>query len=138
MDTTQRFWDKVNMGDGQNDCWLWTAWTNGKGYGLIKIEGKAVLAHRFSYEIHKGPIPKGKVIDHLCRRPACVNPGHLEAVTQKVNVNRAVGAVWERKRLQTHCIHGHLLSGSNLYMRKDGKRACKTCKNKATRIARAA
>lgn len=138
MDTTQRFWDKVNMGDGQNDCWLWTAWTNGKGYGLIKINGKGVLAHRYSYELHNGPIPLGRVIDHLCRRTDCINPGHLEAVTQKVNIERAVKPVWEGRRTQTHCKYGHELAGTNLYIRKDGKRACKECKNKAARIARAA
>ncbi len=135
MDTTKRFWDKVNKTD---TCWLWTAWHNGLGYGLIKINGKAVLAHRYSYELQKGAIGIGKVIDHLCRQPACVNPEHLEAVTQKVNTERAIGAVWQRRRAQTHCIHGHELSGTNLYIRRDGKRACKECKNKATRKARAA
>lgn len=135
MDTTQRFWQKV---DKTNTCWLWTGWNNGSGYGLIKIDGKSVLAHRYSYELHNGPIKIGRVIDHLCRRPACVNPNHLEEVTQKTNVHRAIGAVWEKKRAQTHCIHGHPLSGDNLYTRKDGKRACKQCKNKATLKARAA
>lgn len=138
MDTTKRFWNKVDLGSGENDCWLRQGWNNGVGYGLIKIDGKAVLAHRYSYELHVGLIGFGKVIDHLCRQPACVNPAHLEAVTQKVNTERAVKPVWERRRKQTHCRHGHELSGLNLYMRKDGKRACKICKNKATRIARAA
>lgn len=137
MDTTKRFWAKVNVGSGQNDCWLWQAWNNGRGYGLIKVNGKAVLAHRYSYELAYGPIGLGRVIDHLCRQPGCVNPSHLEAVTQKVNTERAVGPVWERRRNQTHCVYGHELAGDNLYVRKDGKRACKTCKNQATRKARA-
>lgn len=119
----QRFWSKVNK---TSSCWLWQAWHTNKGYGLFKLDTKtSVLAHRLSYTMSNGGIPKGLVIDHLCSTPACVNPKHLDAVTQKENLRRGKNY----KRSQTHCKHGHELFGQNLYIRPDGKRACKTCKN---------
>lgn len=123
----KRFWAKVEK---TNTCWLWTAWNNGTGYGLFKLDYKtSVLAHRLSYEMAKGKIPKGLVIDHLCSTTLCVNPSHLEAVTQKVNIRRGKNA----RRAQTHCKYGHELYGINLYVRKDGKRACKACKNRTAK-----
>lgn len=76
------------------DCWTWTAKLNEKGYGFIgvwceiKKHSLNKRAHRVSYEEFKGKIPKGHVIDHKCRNRACINPDHLESVTQKVNIKR--------------------------------------------------
>lgn len=133
MDTETRFWAKVNK---TNDCWLWIGWHTSLNYGLIKINGKSVLAHRYSYELVNGKIPNGKVLDHLCRTPACVRPAHLEAVSQRENLKRAVNHISMIRAAKTHCIHGHALSGDNLYVRKDGKRACKTCKNQTAARAK--
>lgn len=75
-----RFWNKVEKTTG---CWIWLGCTSG-GYGLFGIAtSKSAKAHRIAYEIAYGPIPDGLQIDHLCRNPTCVNPCHLEAVTQK-------------------------------------------------------
>lgn len=80
-----RFWAKVTKTD---TCWLWTAVTLPNGYGLVTINKRKIYVHRWSYEATKGPIPDGLVIDHLCRVRNCVNPDHLEAVTNQVNILR--------------------------------------------------
>lgn len=69
-------------------CWLWQHATVPKGYGHAVRDGKVTVAHRWYYEQAKGPIPEGKYLDHLCRTPACVNPDHLEIVTNAENVRR--------------------------------------------------
>lgn len=81
------------------------------------------LAHRVAYEQAKGPIPTGLQIDHLCRNRACVNPDHLEAVTQGENVRRAV---------PDRCINGHDLN-DNPY-RYHGKRMCRPCRRERQRV----
>lgn len=87
-----RFLDKiVALDDEQGGCWIWTASRGGHGYGYGQFgiaSGKMVPAHRWSYEHFVGPIPDGLVVDHLCRRIECVNPEHLEAVTQRENLRR--------------------------------------------------
>lgn len=69
-----------------NGCWKWIGAKSGhlQPYGMFKRK----YAHRFSYEKAKGKIPSHLQIDHLCRNRICVNPDHLEAVTQKVNIRR--------------------------------------------------
>lgn len=106
-------------------CWLWAgAWDN-KGYGIFSSQGKSLRAHRVSYEQHKGPIPEGLQIDHLCRVHCCVNPDHLEAVTPKENTLRGFGhtAVNAKK---THCPKGHPYAGENLALYGHA-RCCKIC-----------
>lgn len=84
-----RFWARVTILD--DGCWEWTGSRLPKGYGYLGAGARSagkVYAHRLSYEIHIGPIPKGYDIDHTCHRPWCVNPKHLEAVPPIVNVRR--------------------------------------------------
>lgn len=73
-------------------CHVWQRATGYLTYGTYGSLGKRPLrmAHRVAYESVHGPIPKGLVIDHLCRVPACVNPDHLEAVTQARNIRRSI------------------------------------------------
>lgn len=71
-------------------CWLWLGYTYGRSdYGHFWSNGKMILAHRFSYELYKGPIPKGMQLDHVvCHVKKCVNPEHLEVVTARENTRR--------------------------------------------------
>ena len=108
------------------DCLLWTGHTNSKGYSTVQVLGVRVYIHRLAYMVHVGPIPDGLTIDHLCRNKRCVNPDHLEAVTNKVNILRGLGVTAQNKR-KTHCKRGHPLEGVNLRLLPGGGRACRTC-----------
>ena len=80
----QRFWAKVLK---TPSCWLWQGATAGRGYGVFGTNRDGLMyAHRFSYELHCGPIGDGLVILHTCDTPNCVNPVHLVAGTQRENV----------------------------------------------------
>ena len=118
-----RFWNNIIKTD---TCWLWQG-SLGNRYGALSVNNKKVLAHRFSYELHVGPIPVGLELDHLCRVPACVNPEHLEAVTHRSNVLRGESGSALAAR-QTHCMNGHELTPENCYEpTKENPRRCIAC-----------
>ena len=135
----QRFWEKVGPHDDPTKCWLWTGTkTNiNKGhhglaqYGVFRVANRTVLAHRLSYEMyHHITIPEGMTIDHVkargCISTLCVNPHHLEVVTQKVNVLRgsSPSALHAKK---THCPQGHPYVENNVYREISGRRHCRVC-----------
>jgi hypothetical protein len=111
-------------------CWTWVGAKTPKGYGRFHLDGNK-HAHRVAYELYKGAMPAGLVLDHLCRNPACVNPDHLEPVTHLENIRRGdhTGKGW--RRALTHCPQGHAYTEENTYaeVKGDGRkyRHCKTC-----------
>jgi hypothetical protein len=118
----------------ETGCWLWMGNTTRFGYGMIHRGGgkHIVLAHRASYEVHKGPIPEGKQLDHLCRVRCCINPAHLEPVTNRENARRGLtGKINHRNARKTACPKGHPLTPENVYFnaRANGRvsRRCKIC-----------
>lgn len=118
-----RFWSKA-LADGSG-CWTWQAAKNKNGYGVVWQDGKTVLAHRVSYELSNGPIRTGFTVDHLCRNRSCINPQHLESVTQKVNVLRGQSLA-ALNAVKTHCKRGHEFTPANTYQRSD-RRECRAC-----------
>lgn len=107
----ERFWSKVEKTES---CWFWTDALS-HGYGTFWNGERSVRVHRYAWEELRGEIPKGLVIDHLCRNRHCVNPDHLEPVTDRVNVLRGVG-ITAINATKTHCIHGHEFTRENTRM----------------------
>jgi hypothetical protein len=121
--------ERIRISDA--GCWEWTGYISKSGYGRVSIHSKYYAAHRISYEIRNGPIPDGLVIDHLCRNTRCVNPDHLEAVTQKINVLRGISNAAERAAM-THCAKGHPIDGVRFSHGRIA-RVCRVCKNENER-----
>lgn len=136
MDKYSRFFDYVEVTDS---CWYWTSALH-RGYGQFWSGGKTVRAHRFSYELFIGPIPRGLTIEHRCHTKSgcdggvdcihrrCVNPDHLELKTSVENALLGNGPAAVNKR-KTHCKRGHLFTEATTRIRADkaGARECKLC-----------
>ena len=117
----ERFMAKVSIAD--TGCWIWTgAKDKRSGYGNAWHEGRNIKSHRLAYVLHVGLIPEGLVIDHLCRTRECVNPDHLEPVTNAENLRRGLGHGSE-----THCPTGHPYDEENTAV-YSGKRHCRACR----------
>lgn len=82
-------------------CWRWRGRKDRDGYGTHSGQGSA---HRMVYEAERGPIPEGMMLDHRCRRRDCVNPNHLEPVSQSTNERRKR---WSHRTKLKTCKAGH-------------------------------
>jgi hypothetical protein len=125
--------EKKYIPEPNSGCWLWTGALTGTGYGQFWIGDRTTVAHRFSYELLVGPIPRGRDLDHKCRIRCCVNPAHLEPVTRAENMRRAApfGTLGGHHRTKTRCKRGHPFDETNTDHRlgANGKprRQCREC-----------
>ena len=120
----ERFADKVEIAD----CWIWTGFCNSDGYGSFWDGRRQVRAHRWAYEYLTGTDLGSLPLDHLCRNRGCVNPDHLEPVTQRENTARGVNQV-AAYMAATACTRGHAYTPGNTYTPPNGRgRHCRTCR----------
>ncbi|MFI8660704.1 HNH endonuclease signature motif containing protein [Rhodococcus qingshengii] len=112
----------------ENGCLIWTGEITNRGYGRIAIKRQKFMAHRWSYETFVGEIPDGYVVDHICNNPPCVNPEHLQAITQQHNVLRSETDLAAINARKTECLRGHPFDTANTYISpRDGSRHCRRC-----------
>lgn len=119
----RRYMKFVSIPADRDACWMWIGGIGRDGYGKFSIDYKNRPAHRIAYAMFRGAIPTGMQIDHLCRTRACVNPAHLEPVTNRENTIRANAARGPR----THCRRGHSRAEHGL-MNTAGYLVCQLCR----------
>lgn len=109
--------------DASGDCWQWVGRYVPAGYGMLGNE----FAHRLAWVLFVGPIPDDMVVDHMCRNRGCVNPDHLQVVTQATNLAQSPATTAGRHR----CRNGHPFTSENTYVINCGdgsvRRKCRTC-----------
>ena len=124
--------DEKSIPVPETGCWLWTGQTNRSGYGVVWFDGRMWLAHRLSYITFVSGVPDGLHVCHKCDTPACINPDHLFAGSNKENMHDASNKGRLNRQSLTHCINGHPLTGENLIVRPGPvafQRQCRKCQN---------
>lgn len=129
---------------GPDSCVIWTGAITAKGYGRVRAGGRAsgaLYTHRAAYALLVEPIADGLMLDHLCHTASstceggnsclhrrCINPNHLEPVTNRENILRSRIAPTAVNARKTECIHGHPFDEANTDRDRDGNRHCRTCR----------
>lgn len=130
-----RFWARIRKSEGEG-CWEWTGTVTAFGYGNVNIgAGRYQMAHRLSWILTNGEPTPGLHVCHRCDNPRCVRPSHLFLGTQADNMRDMVAKHRDRNQATGRdcCGRGHPLVGENLYLKPNGVRVCRTCKNAAER-----
>lgn len=105
----------------EKGCWIFAGCKDKAGYGIVKYQGKNCKAHRYMFQKHKGPIPDGLLIRHMCNTTSCINPSHLLLGTQAQNMQDKI------ESRKTFCAGGHELTYQNSY-RYNNRTICKICR----------
>jgi len=131
--TLLRFMNKVKFFE-PGKCWEWTGYIRKDGYANFWVKNKVFLAHRFSYLIAKGDIPRDMSVCHSCDNPKCINPDHLWLGTHAENMKDCAkkGRIVNPELNKKHCKRNHPLFGDNLRLYKDKSkglifRKCRAC-----------
>lgn len=135
-----RLWRQVRVTD--DGCWALSSWASGpEGYLGVCVNGRKQRAHQYFYVTLVGPVPEGLVLDHTCHDPRvcaggrtcphrrCVNPAHLEPVTQAENTRRGC----KGGSTETHCARGHALTPDKVVRRWPSGTRCVTCRREDQR-----
>ena len=125
------FWSRVERASS-NECWLWVGPKNRDGYscpylGRIGKTPHKTFGHRAVWRMLRGEIPDRMTIDHLCLVKHCVNPDHMQIVTNESNVE--LGAVVQGER-STECRRGHPRTPENTHYMKN-QRTCAVCRRES-------
>jgi hypothetical protein len=131
VEVKDRFLAKVEI-IPEHICWEWSTNKNNKGYGMFYFNGKKQLAHRFSYELYLGEIPKNICVLHKCDNPGCVNPNHLFLGTRKDNAIDMSNKKRAYQQDKTHCHCGHVLEFAGKSKNGRPRRRCKACRELAS------
>jgi len=140
----------ANIRQSPDECWLWTGYVDGDGYGRICIRGAYWHVHRMIYELMLGPVPLDCILHHRCKNKRCCNPLHLKPATRSLHIE--LDDVHRKCRSpqppQEFCRRGHELTDESTRWRTvKGKRrrVCLACeaaanvrRNRTRRLKRAA
>ena len=113
--------------DFSGDCWLWTGYKSPKGYGSFGLNGRSRPAHRVTWILYRGEIPKGLLVLHKCDVRHCVNPCHLYLGTAHDNNQDTIRSGHHQSLQKTHCPQGHPYDEGNTYIDRRGFRYCRIC-----------
>lgn len=129
-----RFWRSVRF--DKSGCWLWTASRKSTGHRQMaeprasRGEAQRVSAtHRISWELHRGLIPEGWHVHHLCENPSCCNPSHLVLLSPSEHLKLHHPEL-------THCVRGHPYDETNTRINRDGSKQCRACDRERQRRIR--
>jgi hypothetical protein len=129
IDVAVRLMDHVEL--SRDGCWNWIGKLDEDGYGQIHVgprrEQVRKRSHRASYELFVGEIDSGIQLHHKCENRRCINPSHLEPLTQLEHAEKSPNTLQFINAEKTHCLRGHPLFGPNLYVR-NGRRHCRECR----------